>query len=214
MNEMIYRYFERLYKLTKVTVGNYAQIKGRGMRFDVRVFDAKGSGRLFLMEMKGMFGLMRMETATFTPVSLDAPLFSIDIVKAFGRSTLVLELYDTTVSHPDFNKLESIKKKYADIPTYDPGEHPYYTYRLPESDYKRGRGIHKAVLLMAKEYTKAYLACMRKCPEIESEEKKAKNAEFSDSLFTSGGPAVNQFKKMIGEKGTEEFLKKYMYCSQ
>ena len=66
---------------------------------------------------------------------------------------------------------------------------------------------------MAEEYGEKYYELLQNCETIDPEVKKEKNAEFSGSLFNNGGPAVNQFKKMIGEEKTEEFLKRYMFCS-
>ena len=200
-------------QLEPVDIGAYETIRGGGMVFHVRVFDAQSTGRLFHMDMKAFGGLMRMETVAFTPVQLDGPIYSMDKVMVFGRATLVLELYDTTVSHPDFGELDTIKLKYALLPSYDPGDHSYYTFRLPVSDYKRGFGITNKVSSMAEEYEDGYYKLLKKCDPIDPEIKKEKNAEFSGSLFNNGGPAVNQFKKMIGEEKTEEFLKRYMFCS-
>ena len=204
---------KRSFRLTEVDVGEYAVITSKGMRFDVRVFDAEGAGRLFLMDMKAFGGLMKMETATFTPTQLDGPIISADIALAFGRSTLVLELYDTTASHPDFRVLGEVKERYASLPSYEPDDQPYYRILLPESAHKKGRGIEEAVRSMAEEYSSGYFACLQACPAVDAAEKKARNAEFAEKLFNNGGPAVNQFKKMIGEENTREFLLKYMFCS-
>ena len=213
MNEFIGNYAKRLFRLSWVDVGDYATIKSKGMRFDTTVYDVKDMGRLFLMSMKAPGGAMRMETATFTPLELEGPILSADEVLAFGQSTLVLELYDTTATHPDFHALDEVKRKYASLPAYDPGAHPYYRLRLPESDYKKGRGIKRETGAMADEYCAAYFQRLQDCSPIDPAEKKLRNAEFSESLFQSGGPAVNQFKQMIGEGKTREFLLKYMFCS-
>lgn len=199
------------FTLIETGAGEFSEIRKNGMRFLIRTYEAEGFGKLFVMDMKAMFGLMRMETVTFTPVKTDGPILSMDVVKAFGRATLVLELYDTTLSHPAFDPLAAVKQKYALLPSYDPGDHPYYRFRMPQSDYKRGRGITKEVLAMADGYLKAYFGELKKCAPVDSEVKSAKNREFSGCLFECGGPAVNQFKKMIGEEKTKKFLLEYMY---
>ena len=66
---------------------------------------------------------------------------------------------------------------------------------------------------MAEEYGEEYYHILQTCPPIDPEIKKEKNSEFCECLYHNGGPAVNQFKKMIGEEKTEEFLKRYMFCS-
>ena len=199
--------------LDPVDIGDYETIRGKGMTFHTRVFDAQNSGRLFLMDMTAFAGLMKMETVAFTPVELDGPICSMDKVVAFGRSTLVLELYDTTVSHPDFAALGTEKQKYSRIPSYDPGDHPYYAFRMSESDYKRGFGIGNKISQMAKEYQESYFKILKTCDPVDPEIKKQKNLKFSECLYSNGGPAVDQFKKMIGPEKTEEFLKRYMFCS-
>lgn len=199
------------WKLTEMDLGEYAQIKKGGMHFHMQAYMAEGAGKLFLMDMKALGGMMKMETVTFTPTSLDGPILSGDAVWALGKSTLVLELYDTTLSHPDFKALGAIKEIYASLPSYDPGNPAYYRLRLPESDYKRGRKIKDALRVMAEEYGEAYFRALKSCDVISMQEKQKKNAEFSEMLYACGGPAVNQFKKMIGEEKTKEFLVKYMY---
>lgn len=214
MIEYLYDTVKQLFQLTELDVGEFTRIKSRGMNFHVRVFDAKDGGRLFLMDMLAFCGLMKMETVVFTPIHIDAPILSLDKVRAFGRSTLVLELYDTTISHPNFHMLDKIKRKYASIPSYDPGNYPYYSFRLPESDYKRGYRIKESINSMLEEYSQNYFQRLQFCEPIEPTKKKNKNAEFTQSLFQNGGLAVNHFKKMIGDEKTEEFLMKYMFCSK
>ena len=199
------------WQLTEMDLGEFAQINKGVMHFHMQAYMAEGAGKLFLMDMKALGGLMKMETVTFTPIGLDGPILSGDAVWALGRSTLVLELYDTTLSHPDFKALGAIKEKYAQLPSYDPGSHSYYRFRLPESAYKKGRKIQDAVRSMAEEYGQKYLQLLQSCERVSAEEKQKKNAEFSEMLYACGGPAVNQFKKMIGEEKTKEFLVKYMY---
>ncbi|MBR4807877.1 MAG: SDR family oxidoreductase [Lachnospiraceae bacterium] len=201
------------YKLKKVQAGEFAIIKSKGMTFTTRVFDAKGAGRLFLMDMKAFGGLMKMETVTFTPTELDGPILSTDIVHAFGRSTLVLELYGPTIGSPDFGALDEVKKRYGSLPVYDPGTHPYDDFRLPQSVYKKGRGIKEETVSMAAEYIDTYFEALKNCEKADPEEKKKKNAEFTGCLFEAGGMAVDQFKKMVGEEKTREFLFKYMFHS-
>ena len=201
------------YTLKQIDMGEYAHISKSGMHFSSRVYDAVDAGRLFLMKMKGFAGLMRMETVTFTPTHLDAPIFSADIVHAFGKTTLVLELYDTTLDKADFEALNKVKEAYTSIPVYDPGTHPYDSFRLPESDYKRGKGIKDTAESMAARYIDTYFECLRSCKRVDPDEKKKENAGFTRCLFENGGMAVDQFKKMLGEEKTEEFLMKYMFYS-
>ena len=213
MIEMIKTTAESHFRLTKKDIGSYKEIKGRGMRFRTTVYDAEEIGRLCLMEMKAAAGLMRMETGVFSPVGLDGPIFSFDYIKAFGKETLIAELYDTTLSHPSFAELEEVKKRYAYLPAHDPGEHWFDSMRLPVSDFKRGRKITEDVTKMMTEYSDGYFRLLDTCAPCDPEEKKECNAVFVNGLLQNGGPAVDTFKKMIGNEKTEEFLKNCMfYC--
>ena len=204
---------ESYYQLTKRDIGEFSELKGRGMRFQTKVYEAQEIGRLCLMEMKAAAGLMRMETGVFSPVGLDGPIFSFDYIKAFGKETLIAELYDTTLSHPAFAELEEVKKRYAHLPAYDPGEHWFDSMRLPVSDYKKGRKIAPDLTRMMKEYSEGYFRLLDVCTPCDPKAKKECNAVFVNGLLQNGGPAVDTFKKMIGNEKTEEFLKNCMfYC--
>lgn len=213
MIELVKSAAESHFHLTKKDIGSFTQIKGRGMRFQTKVYEAEEIGRLCLMEMKAAAGLMRMETGVFSPVGLDGPIFSFDYIKAFGKETLIAELYDTTLSHPPFSELEEVKERYAHIPPHDPGEHWFDSMRLPVSDFKRGRKITEDVTLMMKDYINVYFRKLDTCDPCDPKEKKKCNAVFVNGLLQNGGPAVDTFKKMIGNEKTEEFLKNCMfYC--
>lgn len=202
------------FRLEEHGIGDYAKMKGKGMKFTTRVFDAAGAGRLCLMEMSAAAGLMRMDTGVFSPTELDGPVFSFDYIKAAGKETLFLELYDTTLSHPQFKELETVKERYAHIPAHDPGKHWYDSMRLAVSDFKKGRKIRKEVFPMMRDYSETYFRILQECDPCDPEEKKACNARFADGLLSNGGPAVDTFRKMMGDERTETFLRKYMFCCQ
>jgi hypothetical protein len=166
------------------------------------------------MDMKAFLGAMKMQAAVFSPTELDGPILSLDLVEAFGSCTLVLELYDTTLSHPDFHPLEEVRAKYASLPDYDPGRHWYDGIRLPVSAYKKGRKLRDEMRQMALEYTGRYFELLAQCPPCAADEKKAKNAEFANGLLRNGGPAVNQFRKMLGDEKTTAFIRTCMFCCE
>ena len=214
VNSRVLQAVKARFGLTERDIGEYADLKGKGMRFSTRVFDAEQAGSLCLMDMKAFFGAMKMQTAVFSPTELDGPILSMDFVEAFGSCTLVLELYDTTLSHPDFQPLEETKAKYASLPDYDPGEHWFDSIRLPVSAHKKGRKLQNEMQQMAREYTELYFELLTQCPPCAADEKKAKNAEFADGLLQNGGPAVNQFRKMLGDEKTTAFIRTCMFCCE
>ena len=211
MNERVFTAAAAKFPLKKRDIGEFERIRGRGMEFEVKAYEAPGAGSLCLMEMRAMAGLMKMETAVFSPTGLDGPLFSTDAISAMGKDTLILELYDTTISHPDFAQLSEVKSLYSALPGYDPGEHWYDTMRLAVSDYKRDKGIAGAYDPYVRDYVLRYFDMLARCARCDEEEKKKQNAVFADGLLKNGGPAVNQFLKMLGEEKTAEFLRTVMF---
>lgn len=200
------------FPLRRLDIGEFADISGKGMRFHTRVYDAEGAGRFCLMEMKAFGGLMKMESAVFSPLTLDGPLFSCDMVDAMGNLTLLLELYDTTLSHPAMEALGDVKAQYASLPAHDPGQHWYDTLRLPVSDFKKAKGERPAFAAYARDYNEEYFELLSGCSPVDAGEKRAKNAAYAEGLLTNGGPAVDTFRKILGEEKTAVFLKRYMFC--
>ncbi len=205
---------ESRFDLTERDIGELSSVKGSGMRFAVRTFDAENAGALCLMDMKAFFGLMKMWTVFFSPTERDGPILSADYIEAFGNCTLVLELYDTTLSHPGFQSLDAVKSKYASLPDYDNGEHWYNSLLLPVSIHKKARKRGEEMRQLIQEYAGEYYRLLADCPVCDAGEKKARNAEFADGLLQNGGPAVNQFKKMLGEDKTRTFIRNVMFCCE
>ena len=84
---------------------------------------------------------------------------------------------------------------------------------LPSSDHKKGKKVKEQLNAYGQEFSTTYFKLLESCQPCDPEEKKAKNAELTESLISNGGPAVNQFKKMIGDEKTAEFLRTCMFCS-
>ncbi len=214
MNDFMLLSAASRFSLRPVEIGGFASLSGRGMHFHTRVYDAAGAGRLCLMEMRAFGGLMKMESAVFSPTELDGPLFSCDAVDAAGNTTLLLELYDTTLSHPRLAGLDEIKAAYADLPAHDPGSHWYDSLRLPVSDFKKAKGRRADIAAYAGAYTERYFALLPGCGPCDPGKKRACNAAYAEGLLQNGGPAVNTFRKILGEEKTALFLKKYMFCCE
>ena len=211
-NDAMFRAASR-FRLREREIGEFARIRGRGMRFRVRAFEAPGAGGLCLIETRAFAGLMKMETAVFSPTGLDGPLLSMDAISAFGRDTLILELYDTTLSHPGFGALGEVLGCYSFLPDYAPGRHWYDALRLPVSAYKRCRGRGDELALFAQDYAEKYCMLLAHCQVCDESEKRLRNAAFTDGLLKNGGPAVDQFRKMIGEEKAAEFLRRVMFLA-
>ena len=214
VNDRLVQTVRSHFDLNERRIGEYAELKSRGMHFSTSVFDAEEAGSLCLMDMKAFFGAMKMWTAVFSPTERDGPILSLDYIEAFGNCTLVLELYDTTLSHPTFQQLEEVKAKYASLPEYDHGEHWYNRLLLPASTHKRGKKLQGLMRQMLQEYAERYFELLKSCPACDKAEKRAKNAEFANGLLQNGGPAVDQFRKMLGEEKTAVFIRTCMFCCE
>ena len=212
VNDVFFEAFSR-FRPREREVGDVARIRGRGMRFDVKAYEANGVGGLCLMDMRAMAGLMKMETAVFSPTGLDGPLFSLDAISVLGKNTLILELYDTTLSHPGFEGLREVLERYSFLPDYDPGKHWYDSLRLPVSAYKRCRGRSDELTLFAQDFAEKYCELLARCPICDEAEKRSRNAAYTDGMLKNGGPAVDQFRKMIGEEKTAAFLREIMFLA-
>ena len=201
----------RHFRLIRRDMGDLSRIRGKGMTFDVECFDAEGAGSICLMQMKGMAGLMSMISAAFTPSKLDGPIFSMDRIRAFGKETLLLELFDTMASRRAFPGLEEVKKKHEGLPVYEPKDAWYSGLHLPASAFYRGRGIGRELDLLVREYCEGYFSALIRCPACEPTEKNRRNAVLPEGLLAKGGPAVDQFRKMIGEEKTAVFMTQFMF---
>ena len=212
MTDTIINILRSHFDVTERGAGEFSKIRSHGMKFDIRVYDAAGAGSLCIMNMRAMFGLMKMETAVFSPVSIDGPIFSCDLINVFCTDTLFLELYDTTLSHPRFDGLEDVKIKHSHLPDHDVGTHWYDDIRLPVSVFKKAKKKKAEFELMAGEFASAYFDELKCCNPCEEAVKRELNEQYVNGLLENGGPAVDQFRKMLGDKKCEQFLKTVMFA--
>lgn len=213
---MIYLISEKIrgrYAVKERNMGEYAQIRKNGMRFDIRAFETP-IGNFSTVSMSAMFGLMKMETVVFTPLTVDAPLFSFDRILAMGNDTLLLELYDTQLEPTDVSKLDAVKATAEDLPDHDLGKHWYDPMKLSPSLAKRGKKLDAAYRKLVADYADAYLALLETAPKCDPDAKRAKTAEYVDGLFANGGPSTDQFKKLIGEEKAKDLFSRFVFSSK
>lgn len=195
-------------------IGAFAEIRAGGMRFTVHAYDIDGVGACSTVSMTGLLGLMRMETLVLTPLEVDAPLLSCDLVRAAGRDTLLLELYDTQLSHIDTSPLDAVKAAYAALPDHDLGTHWYDPLKLSPSLSKRGRGLWKRAAPLCEAYLNAYFRLLGDAPACDRAEKQARVRAYVEGLLKNGGPSTDQFKRLIGEERTRELFTRVIFCSE
>ena len=206
---------ERNHALRREDLGSDASLSARGMTFETESWEIAHVGHLCVMRMKAFFGLMHMETAVIAPTEVDAPLFNLDWVTAFGTETQIAELYDTQLQPwPDecHEAFEFARDQYADLPDAPTGDPRWYDDILyPCSLHKKGRGMTERMSHAAQDYLTVYTELLATAPTCDSTEKSAKVRAFAERLFAEGGPAVDQVTKLFGEQTARRLILQHMY---
>ena len=215
MQEVFLSQLQRLYGLEPVIGNRYAKIDKSGMHFTITTYEVKNFGHLSVIDMKAMLGLMKMESVVLNAEYKDLPLFSADYIQAMGTCTLLEEFYDTMIRPIDEESLaiyRRVKARYQSLPPYETGPHWYdsirYDFTLGASD----RSLKTKNTEITKAYFDAYLENIARAPSCDPAVKKEKTKAYVDGLFANGGPAVDQFKKLIGDDAAREVFEKYVFC--
>ncbi|MBE6542429.1 MAG: hypothetical protein E7672_08290 [Ruminococcaceae bacterium] len=211
MTEAILKKISSKYPLTEIDTEGMSSLKANGMTFTVKAYKADGLGHVSVMRANGFFGLMKMDTLIINPDKTDLPLYSYDRIFAMGNDTLIVELYDTTLSQFDDRSLESVKNEFTFIPERDPGEHWYDSIKLSSSISKKGkRKQTKAIDELALNHFESYLSS--ECGKVDDvSAKREKAAVYVDGLLKNGGPSTDVFKKELGEEKTEQLFRKFLF---
>ena len=206
---------ESNHELRQEDLGQDARLSAKGMTFETEGWEIVGIGHLCVMRMNAFLGLMRMETAVIAPTGVDAPLFNLDWVRAFGTETQIAELYDTQLlPWPDecHEAFEFARTQYADLPDVPAKDPRWYDDILyPCSFHKKGRGLTERMSCAAQDYLDIYtelLAAARPCDQAQKAEKVR---AFAERLFAEGGPAVDQVTKLFGEQTARRLILQHMY---
>lgn len=203
------------FPLRQREVGEFASLKVSGMNFSIRQFEAAGLGNVSVMTAKGFFGLMRMDTLIISPTGVDMPLFSYDRVKAMGKDTLYLELFDTLLGSCDLSALEAVKADTASLPDHDPGKAWYAHLELPQSIFKRGGKAQGAAFdAAAADFFRAYCAAAQAAAPTQAQAKREKTAAYSEGLLTHGGPSTDVFVKHLGKEKTAALFRQVLFATQ
>ena len=188
-------------------LGTNRVLKKYGMTFTLSAYEIGNLGAMSVIEMSAMFGLMQMESFILTASEKDLPLYNGDFIKAAGKCTLLEEFYDTMLTPLDeesVNRYREVKARYASLPPYKTEPRWYddirYDFTLGATD----RSLKKTKEDITADYLAAYLANAESAPACDPAAKKAKTKAYVDGLFTNGGPAVNQFKKLFGEFASQK----------
>lgn len=210
MTERLLSIIGKRFPLTEKDVGGFRVLKANGMKFTVRAYEANGFGHVSVMQAKGFFGLMKMDTLIVNPTELDLPLLSYDRILAMGSDTLIVELYDTVVEDCPTEALQAVNETYKDLPARDPGTHWYDGIKLKESVSKKGKKLTDRFNAYTEAYADAYLGLPAK-PVADPEKKREKTRAYVEGLLQNGGPSTDVFKKALGAEKTAELFRRVLF---
>ncbi len=196
------------YPLQSLDAGEFAKMKISGMHFDVSAYRAEGFGHVSVMQARGFFGLMKMDSLIIVPTEKELPLFSCERIRVMKKDILIAELYDTLSGAYDGGELDAVKGRYSGIPDHDTGVHWYDNIRLPQSFAKEAK--HTAEFdNLESEYIEAYLRTENNTGN--REEKRRKTEYYVQNLLKNGGPATDPVKEKLGEEKTKELFEKVLF---
>ena len=203
------------YSIHRCDIGDDAHLSKGGFVFDTHTYEIRDVGHLCIMNMKAMFGLMRMETVILASIKKDMPLMNMDWVKVPGKQTLIGELYDTQLTPwPEESQaaFSQISDRDHDLPDYLSGSDHWYDSLLYSCSYhKAGRGIGSRLETSAADFSSLFVAQLEEAPACDYESKKAKIEEFAQKLAANGGSAVKQFTKLFGQETADRMVIHHMY---
>ncbi|MBP5272722.1 MAG: hypothetical protein ILO43_07170 [Clostridia bacterium] len=202
------------YPIMPGNAGEESVLRKNGFRFQTRVYEAEGLGHLCFLTMTAMAGLMQMETAIVAVYEKDIPLLNLDWVKAMGKETQMVEFYDDQLAPYPAEKLaafEAIKAKDADLTDRETDPHWYDDILYPCSYDKTGKGCSERFTAAVEAYLKEYTAQLKTAADCDREEKRARVRNFAETLFSQGGPAVDQVTKLFGPEVAKRLILGHMY---
>lgn len=203
------------FNLEKKDLGNDSHLHKKGFHFYPECYEIKGLGHLCILKMKGMLGLMKMESIVLSITSKDVPLFNIDYVKAMGKETNIIELYNTNLepySEELLNKFASFKSHDNDLEEYVANERHWYDDLLYSCSYhKTGKKLTTRFSDVNSKYLDEFINQVNNMPVCDLIDKELKVEEFANKLYQEGGSAVNMFKKLFGDEVAKKMVVTYMY---
>ena len=212
MNNSIVDLFAQRGKLIAKDVSPWQTFSGKGMKFQLQSYDWEGCACVSYLSMRAFLGLMKMETLICTPYTKDLPIFSYDKIKAFGKKSLLLEVYDTQVESVDLSTMNRVKESYKDLKDKHPKPAWYDSLRLSPSTFKEGPEAQLTQL--ATSMTTAYLNLFPTAHEVDRDVKTAKNRLYVEGLISNGGPAINAVRGMLGDEAAETLFRRFLFGTE
>ena len=212
MNGSVLELFSQRGTLVPKDVTPWQTFSGKGMKFQLQSYDWADCACVSYLTMRAFFGLMKMETLICTPNTKDLPLYSYDLISAFGRRTLLIEVYDTQVEPVDLSTLQAVKESYCDLKDKVMKPAWYDSLRLPPSTCKVGPASRLSALSTG--MTTAYLDLFATARTVDLAVKTARNSAYVEGLISNGGPAINTIRQMLGNQPAETLFRRFLFGTE
>ena len=214
LGETVREALGRRRELRRKDLGADAHLKKNGFVFDTEVWELPDLGQVCFMRMSALLGLMKMETAVLSVSGKDVPLFNLDRVRAMGKETQIVELYDTQLEPWPAEKqaeFEALRERDAGLPDMSSSGHWYDAILYPCSYHKAGKGLTERLAAAARDYAETFLRQLDEAPACDAAAKREKTRAFAERLFAEGGPAVDQVTKLFGRETAKRLILTHMY---
>lgn len=212
MNGSVVDLFAQRGKLVAKDVSPWQTFSGKGMKFQLQSYDWGGCACVSYLTMRAFLGLMKMETLICTPYTKDLPIYSYDRIIAFGKKSLLLEVYDTQVEPVDLSSMDAVKESYKDLEDKQPKPAWYDSLRLSPSIFKEGK--EERLVQLATAMTTAYLDLFATAREVDRAVKTERNRTYVEGLISNGGPAINAVRGMIGDEAAETLFRRFLFGTE
>ncbi len=214
LGDMVRTLLEKQYALEREDLGADARLSKKGMVFETEAYEVRDLGHFCILRMNAFLGLMKMETAVLSVTGKDLPLLNLDWVRAFGKETQIVELYDTQLTPYPAEALaefDALRLRDDDLPGMGSGGRWYDAILYPCSYHKAGKGLTERLEAAARDYTEVFLRQLEAAPACDAGAKREKTRAFAERLFAEGGPAVDQVTKLFGAETAKRLILRHMY---
>ena len=203
------------FPLSAVTGNPYGTVEKSGMEFCIDTYRMGDVGNICTIRMNAMGGQMTMEAVIVTADGRDVPLFSSDVIHAAGNHTCLVEFYDTMLeflSEEQKAGFRAVKKLYDDLPKvgHEPRWYDGILYDFSLAAVGEETGIKADTIVTAS--AERYVDLLKNAPVCDPASKRAKTREYVDNLCSQGGPAAEQFVRLLGADAAKELFTKYVFC--
>ncbi len=212
MNGSVVDLFAQRGKLVAKDVSPWQTFSGKGMKFQLQSYGWDDCACVSYLSMRAFLGLMKMETLICTPYTKDLPIYSYDKIIAFGKKSLLLEVYDTQVEPVDLSSMDAVKESYKDLKDKQPKPAWYDSLRLSPSIFKEGK--EERLVQLATAMTTAYLDLFATAREVDRAVKTERNRTYVEGLISNGGPAINAVRGMIGDEAAETLFRRFLFGTE